>query len=480
MSVFEPNPAYNDAKAELDLINALLADSDGVRREPYLPRNAKEDPADYLVRAKRSTLYNHFKRTINTATGKVLSKAVSFKSGVSTEILSWIENFDAEGTHLDQFCLPWFSGGVAHGIKFAMAEMPKVAIPENGVRTLKTDRSQNIRPYAILIDKENMIGWRTERVGGVRELVECRIREYEWVSDGQGGEKLQVRVRVLTQGAWKLYIKGAAGDELIDSGETGLTFIPIVPFYANKTGPFTGSSPFKNLAELNIRHFQSGSEQANILAVARIPILHIARDKNFDEEGKPDTQEVVLSGNQAVETSRDDKLNFVEHGGKAMEAGRLDLQDLQDLMDAVSYKLAPRDTSGDVTATETNVVTAEAHVFLSAMANSFKDALELLLYYMCVMADLKDAEGKPQSPEVVINKDFGTTQTSTDMPLLLDMYREGVLVKEAVVDGAIRRGLLPEDTLPADVIPEDEPEPVEVAVAVEPEPVIDPEEAPTE
>ena len=470
MSVFEPNPAYKDAQAERDLINALLADSEGVRREPYLPRNAKEDAADYLVRAKRSTLYNHFKRTVQVATGKVLSKSLSFKDGVRPEVLQWIENFDAEGTHLDQWCIPWFSGGIAQGIKFAMADMPRVEIPANGVRTLEDDRNQGIRPYAILIDRENMIGWRTERVGGVRTLVECRIREFEWVSDGKGGEKLQMRVRVLTIGGWELYIKNAEGkDELIDFGYTGLSFIPIVPFYANKTGPFEGSPPFKNLAELNIRHFQSSSEQANILAYARVPILHIARSKSFNEEGQPETEDITLSQSQAVETNVDEKLGWVEHGGKAIQAGRDDLQDLQDLMDEVSYKLAPRQTSGDITATETNVVSAEAHVFLSAMANNFKDALELLLFYMCVMADLRDGNNV-HSPEVIINKDFGTTQTATDMPLLLDMHREGLLTRESVVEGAIRRGLLPEDTEVAKVIPEEEPvEVVEQSGIVPPE-----------
>jgi hypothetical protein len=461
MSVFEPNIAYREAGSERELIEALLADTNGVRKEKFLPKKPNESKDAYAARLGQSYLYNHFGRTINTATGKILAKPL--KVTASKPVLDWIENFDAEGTHLDQFCVPLADGMFAHGIGYVLADMPKPLKTEN--RTLRDDRIEGNRPYGVYIAKQNLIGWRTEVQGGIRKLMIARIREFVTVETEDFKEKVIEQIRVLRPGRWEIWQRDGGEEKIVDSGSTGLDYIPLVPFYAKKTAPFEGRAPFMNLAELNLRHFQSSSEQANILSVARVPIVHIARDKNYDEEGNADNQEVTLSGNMAIETNREDLIKFVEHGGKAIEAGRRDLLDLVDQMDAVSYKLAPRQTSGDVTATETNVVTAEAHVFLSAMAGQFKDSLELLLMYMCDMAGLKE------EPTVEVNKDFGTVLASTDMPLLLNMQSAGILKREAVIEGAMRRGLLPEDGLVSDYL-EDEPEP---EVILEPQ-VVEPEQ----
>src|SRR5690606_7001274 len=129
------------------------------------------------------------------------------------------------------------------------------------------------RPYAVYIPKRNLIGWRTERVGGIRKLVLARILEVRYEEGENFQDKIVQRVRVLRPGSWEVWEKVEGKEVIVESGVTGLDYIPLVPFYAKKTAPFEGSPPFMNLAELNLRHFQSSSEQANILTVARVPVV---------------------------------------------------------------------------------------------------------------------------------------------------------------------------------------------------------------
>jgi hypothetical protein len=51
--------------------------------------------------------------------------------------------------------------------------------------------------------------------------------------------------------------------------------ITLVTLYTKRTGFMCGSPPLLNMALLNIKHWQSQSEQDNILHVARVPILTV-------------------------------------------------------------------------------------------------------------------------------------------------------------------------------------------------------------
>lgn len=81
-----------------------------------------------------------------------------------------------------------------------------------------------------------------------------------------------------------------------------------------------GSPPLLNLALLNIKHWQSQSEQDNILHVARVPLL-VAY-------GLADGETLTIGSSSA--TRFDDRqrqgLEYVEHTGAAIEAGKISLR----------------------------------------------------------------------------------------------------------------------------------------------------------
>jgi hypothetical protein len=54
-------------------------------------------------------------------------------------------------------------------------------------------------------------------------------------------------------------------------------YIPFVPLYGTRLAFMMGISPLRDVAYLNVKHWQSQSDQDTILHVARVPILAFGR-----------------------------------------------------------------------------------------------------------------------------------------------------------------------------------------------------------
>ena len=156
------------------------------------------------------------------------------------------------------------------------------------------------------------------------EIVEEPIGEYEI--------KQVQQVRLLQIGKWTTYRKNDK-DEWVEH-ETGvftdakgnlLSVIPFRFFYGIKKSFGVGQSPLIGLAYQNIEHWQSSSDQQNILHVARVPILF---SKGFDEN---DT--ITASANTRLNSSSTDAdVKWVEHSGAAIGAGAESIEALEERM----------------------------------------------------------------------------------------------------------------------------------------------------
>jgi hypothetical protein len=134
-------------------------------------------------------------------------------------------------------------------------------------------------PYVTMLNPRQVIGWKSKMVGGKVQLTALRIKEVV-VEDGDDfGQKKVEQIRYLTPGKVEIYRKstGAEGQATWALHEDGKppTDITLVTLYTKRTGFMCGSPPLLNMALLNIKHWQSQSEQDNILHVARVPILTV-------------------------------------------------------------------------------------------------------------------------------------------------------------------------------------------------------------
>jgi Domain of unknown function (DUF4055) len=410
------------------------------RGEVFLPRFPMESAESYKARLNSSWLFNGYRKTVKDMTGRVFSKPVEIE-GADSKIEDWCENVDMQGRDLSTFARQVFEDGLAGpGISYIMVDAPR----REGVVTQAQAAAANLRPFMVSLKVEDILGWRAETVNNITSLTQLRIMET--VSEPDPADEFntkavdQIRVLdLLPVGVQtRLYRKD---DKTKKWGQTeafinpALTEITVVPFYANRTGFFTGEPMLDDLADINIAHWQSQSDQRNILHVARVPILFGA--------GMADTEALTIGANKSVMASDPSAtLQWVEHSGKAIEAGRQDLKDLEFQMETFGLQLlVPRQGAQSATgeALDANKETSQ----LSMTADALQDALEQALRWMGVYG------GMEADPDVMVNKEFGVTfMNAQEATALLSAFKDGVLSRETVVTEMARRGLIRSDIDP--------------------------------
>nr|WP_249139116.1 DUF4055 domain-containing protein [Actibacterium sp. MT2.3-13A] len=209
--------------------------------------------------------------------------------------------------------------------------------------------------------------------------------------------------------------------------------ITVVPFYANRNGFFTGAPLLDDLADVNVAHWQSQSDQRNILRAARVPILHSAgRD---DDEAK-----IVIGANVAVASRNPNaKLEWVEHSGQAISAGRQDLKDLEFQMETHGLQLLVA-RQGAQSATGEALDAAKETSQLAMTADSLQDALEQAFVWALAYG------GITGEVAVTVNKDFGVSMMGAqELSAMLSAVNTGNLSRETFLREMARRGMIRPD-----------------------------------
>ena len=441
-----PSDVYNKQKDLWVIPRALMGGTREMRRhgEKLLPKDAAETPTDYSARLNRSTLFNAFRKTVKDMTGKVFQKAVMLEDDVPDQVKALAENVDLCGRHLNVFARDCFFDAMQLGIGYIVTDMPpSVRGPNGEVATLAAEQAAGIRPYLTYVRCEDLIGWQSQLVNGLEVLTQIRIREHPMVADGPFNEKAIDQVRVLSPGAWQTWRRGNTPETqsnwfLFEAGTSSITdTIPIAPIYINRTGFMTAEPPLEDLADLNVAHWQSQSDQRNLLHVARVPILFGA---GFTADDK-----IVIGANSMIRNnSADAKLTYVEHTGAAINSGNMDLENLQFQMQTQGLQLLV--PSPGQTATGEIRDDAKENSPLAMMANALGDALEMSLGFMaefmkCAVVPANNKGGKGGG-SVAVNTDFGVSIGAADLQLLLNAVNGGKLSEETFWSELQRRDVL--------------------------------------
>jgi hypothetical protein len=202
--------------------------------------------------------------------------------------------------------------------------------------------------------------------------------------------------------------------------------------------PFLAASPLlDDLADVNIAHWQSQSDQRQILHVARVPILF--------GSGLPDDKPIVISTSQATISSEPTAdLKWVEHSGAAIGAGRQDLKDLEFQMEAHGLQLLVNQAGGQ-SATGAVLDAAKETSILSMTADALQDCLEQALQWMADYA----SEGAGGS--VKVNKDFAANiLDAQELQLLLAAVNTGNMSRETFISTLVNRGIIADSVTPED------------------------------
>lgn len=462
IAVNERSPLVSAMAIEWPMLEALMAGTRAMRAagETYLPKFANEHGSSYDRRLKAATLFPAFRRTVRVMAGKPFAQALSL-ADAPPQIEQWAEDIDLQGTNLHTFAGDLLTNALAFGIGGILVEAPRPIVAGNRVPTLAEERAAGVRPYFVRIRHDQILGFRLSMANGRKYVSQLRLAELSSEPDGDFGEVVRERVRVLEPGSWRLFEKqkGADGKDnwiLIDEGATSLGYVPFVPVYGERIDHMVGRSPLLDLAYLNVKHWQSQSDQDNILSIARVPILAAI--------GADEGSELVVGASSFVRLPQGGDLKFVEHSGAAISAGASSIEALEEQMIQAGAELLVK-RAGDRSATEAANDAEGNKSDLQRIAEAFEDALDQALQIMADYARLGSGGS------VNLFKDYGaSTLSEASGQLVVSLYKEGVISHSTTIAELKRRG-----ELAAEVDPEAE----ELAVAterqgMEPEEPIDP------
>ena len=401
----------------------------------YLPKWPAEPEESWQARRDSTVLFPAFRDAVDLACGLIFRKQVE-PQDVPGDAQGWLLDIDRAGRDVTQFAESVERDAITCGVSYIVADYPRVT---PGL-TLAQERAMGARPYLIHVKSEQVLGWRSQMVNGSEVLTQFRYMESVTVPDGAYGEKVAQRVRVLQPGLVEVYVKAENGkDWVLDpeaSGVVTLQDVPVVPVYAGRTGFMAGTPPLVDLAWKNVEHWQSSSDQRNVLHVARVPLL--ARIGVQESSG---TTEVSAASTLDLPLGADAK--FVEHSGAAIGAGRQDLEDLKAEMRVMAGKIL--DAGVQKTAYQAGVESTQAMSRVQAWALGLQSALNAA-WALC---------GK------WIGQELGTLSVNTDVDLTKPDAQTLVELRNAVLAGLLTRRtylqiLKEAEVLPAGVTVEDE------------------------
>lgn len=420
------------------MITALLGGTSAMRDagKVYLPQWPNEDEGFYKNRLKSATLFPAFSRTIEVLSGKPFSRPVTWdEKKVPESIQKMFPDIDMQGTNLHSFLASVCEEAMGYGLSGILVEHP----PTEGNLTVAEEKRRGLRPYFAKIAGNSLLDFDSKRIDGQETFTMLRFVEVVSERDplNEFAEKQIEQVRVLNIGRWRIYREkknettGAIEWSLHQEGTTSLQKITFVPVYGDRLGFMQSKPPMAELAFLNVEHWQSKSDQQTILHVARVPVLF--GRKLGDGPITVGAASAIVSDEEGAD------LKYVEHTGKAIEAGRVDILDLEDKMRQIGAELLVV-KPGRQTVVQTVADNEAGTCALQRIIGDLTDATNLALEYMAEWI------GEKEGGSITIFRDFGAaTLAEASAELLMDMNVAGTLSDETLFYEMQRRGLINSD-----------------------------------
>lgn len=426
-----------------DLIDDLLGGTKAMRKagKKWLPQEPREQEQSYNNRLSRSILYNAFKNTIEKLVSKPFSKVISI-DGTLPDVLEEVwDDPERSGRDMNEFAKELLSEAVKKGLTHVFVDYP--VVPEGA--TLADEKQTGARPNCVHIPPCDLFYWASEKgVDGVERLTEIRFHEERLVKEGEYGEKEVCFIRQVFRDHWVLWRKAeqsvANGKRWVIESEGLHTFgeIPLATLYTSRTGFMTAEPPLLDLAWLNLAHWQSFSDQRNILRVVRCGIL-FAAGFTEDEVNKG----ITIGPNSLIATTNPQaQLKFVEHTGKAIEAGANDLKTTEERMEVMGLQPLIERT-GNSTATGAGINEERASTLIQQWIQACEQTILAFLKLAAKWVKLE----VPDDCKPNIYSDFGLAIRATDdQTLLLQARKQGDIDRPTLLKEFKRRGTLGEDT----------------------------------
>lgn len=396
----------------------------------YLPREAAETGADYRSRLARSPWVDLYAQAIRKFTGLIFANPIESDTS-SNSITPHLANIDQRGNAFQAFLRAQAALTMRLGHSFVLVDYPPL---DPAIKTHADYLAAGRRPHWVSYSPLALVNWRSQLINGREVLTLAVLREVLTVPDGEYGERQVERFRVLRPGRWQLLEVQLGTDkkphlQLIDEGEFSLSYIPLIPIYADDAlsqGWGLSRPPLKALADLNVVHYQVKSDHLRKVHLCCMPIPEL-RD-SLRSEGEP-----LTLGPTTFIHIRDPQgaFNWREPAATSIVESRREVNDIEGAADILSaaYLSKPADRQS---ALATLAQSAEIESSLQTFTAAFFAGVNRCL---AVHADYLNA----QAPTVYIKPEVLREQGS-DSQLL--MAYTSLATTLATLPPAIARFLL--------------------------------------
>lgn len=434
-----PNAAYKEMEKSWELPDALMGGTRAMqeKEQTFLPKEPRENAKEYDARLRRTFLFNGFRRTTRVLSSKPFATPPTVSDSLPNEIQEVFDDPDLTGRGMSNLGRDLMIDLLARGKAHVLVDHPTIETP----LTLAQERANGIRPYFVHIPPRSLHAWRGATDQGAEELEQIRYRITTVEPEGDWGEKEVHRVVVWFQDRVEVYIEqeDSRGEKKWiledDPSANTLGYIPLITVYANQTGFLTAETPLEDLAYLNLEHWQSKSDQKNILHVARVPLLHF---KGFD---KGAVEKAAVGPFNAFVGGKDSEIVYVEHQGAAIDAGAKDLEKLENQMRVMGADLLV-EKPGNETATAKAIDSAEKVSDLQAIVMNLEQGLMEMLH---VAAEWRQVELDPNL-RVNLNQSFGLSMRDAAVKeFLIQARMAGEISRKTFLEEAKRYGFLMEE-----------------------------------
>lgn len=294
------------------------------------------------------------------------------------------------------------------------------------------------RPYWVLIEAGSVIDIWTDTINGVSVMTQFRYFEPKVTDETPWTRTVkQDRIRVLRPGSWEVWEATEGADRkknwvMTESGTTDLDVTPVAAFIpGERKSEYTALPALQGLVDLCETHWQASSGHRHLMDWVRRPAF-------FGKMlGMGDGTPVKFGPNTLIESnSPDADLKSVGVDAASVTASKDDLARIESAMALYGLRLLmPR--SGNTTATQHTLESAESDSALKRWAKAFKDTLERCFEFtaMWLSVDLPDAAGAKLNDDFV--KIFDADQTR----VILEAVAAGLMPKEMAYEAL--RSILP-------------------------------------
>ena len=409
-TVASPNAAYQRMANFWGLVEDLKEGTYKIRSEhrKYLPQLEREVDDSYDRRLSRSNVVPFMQRIEKMLAGMLVRKPIRLDD-VSDLVREQLFDVDLEGNDLNVWLYQTARVAISFGHVGVLVDAPK--------------DGEKVRPYWVTYEPKNILGWRTEIIDGVRQLIQLRLMEQVVEPDGKYGEKIVKQIRVLEPGRYEIHRKNNKGEyKLHDEGEMSIKDkIPFSVAYSNRVGYYESRSPLYDIAELNLKHYQIQSDLDNILHISSVPLLAVF--------GYPNADEITTGPNEALSLPPESRMEYISPSSDSYESQFRRLEDLKDQINTLSLAAVLGQKLVGESAEAKRIDRSQNDSTMMVVAQQMQDLIDNCLKFH------SEYLNEPNAGSSFVNRDFVSTRLEPqEITSLLTLFTAGTISQETLLN----------------------------------------------